>query len=148
MTNQALPSPLIRRQLKPSMEALGLVLAFLTRDKPFSEYRAGKLVRAVKYQLSSSNHVCLLADDVLIAYAGWLPITVELGEKWLRNEANLVPVPAGESDAFALTTVSVASPESLLPLIRACRDRYPNRRVFFRRDSEAGRSRKATVHSR
>ena len=141
-------SEIIIRQLKPSMEALGLVVAYLAREKPFSEYRAGKLVAAVKYQLSSRNHVCLLSGDTLMAYAGWLPITGVLGEKWLRNQVKLVPVLIDASDACALTVVSVTSTEHLLPIIRACRRLNPQRRVFFKREGRDGPARKATVYSR
>ncbi len=139
--------PLSTSHLKPSNEALGLVVAYLARERPFCDYRAGRLVTAVKYQLSSRNHVCLLAGDMMLGYAGWLPITVAAGEKWMRDEAALVPAPA--ADAVALTVVSVTASEHLLPLIRACRRLNPGRRVFFKRDgTDRTRTRKASVFNR
>lgn len=137
------------RHLKPSMEALGLVVAYLSRELPFSDYRAGRLVAAVKYQLSSRNHVCLLSGDLMLAYAGWLPITTDMGERWMRNQVRLTPTQPEAADAAALTVVSVSSGEHLLPLIRACRKLNPQRRIFFKRDAaDEGRTRKATVFNR
>ena len=136
-------------RLKPSNEALGTVVAYLAREAPFSAYRSGRLVTAVKYQLSSRNHVCLLSDDVLLAYAGWLPITQVVGEQWMRDEATLAPVETEQADAVALTVVSVTSKEYLIPLIRACRKLNPGLRVFFKRETgAAGRTRKANVLNR
>lgn len=135
------------RQLKPSMEALGLIVTFVAREPPFSEHRAGNLIRAVKYQLSSRNHVCLLRQETLLGYCGWLPITTSDGEKWLRDETLLRPAAPAAANALALTIVSVASGEHLLPIIRACRNLHPNQRVFFKREG-ADRSRKATVVNR
>jgi hypothetical protein len=136
------------RQLKPSMEALGLILAFVAREPPFSEHRAGSLLRAVKHQLSSRSHVCLLRGDTLLGYCGWLPVTISDGEKWLRGETQLRPAAPEAANAFALTIVSVVSGEHLLPIIRACRRLHPDQRVFFKREGAGGRSRKATVHSK
>jgi hemolysin-activating ACP:hemolysin acyltransferase len=136
------------RQLKPSMEALGLVVAFVAREPPFSEHRAGSLVRAVKHQLSSRNHVCLLRGETLLGYCGWLPVTTSDAEKWLRNETQLRPAALEAADAFALTIVSVVSGEHLRPIIRACRRLHPNQRVFFKREGADGQSRKATVVSK
>jgi hemolysin-activating ACP:hemolysin acyltransferase len=144
----SLPAGVTSRQLVASMEALGLVMSFVAREPPFSEYRAGRLVMALKHQLSTRNHVCLLRDDTLVGYCGWLRITVEQGERWLKGETTLKPVDPAKANAFALTIVSVASNEYLMPIIRACRRLHPDQRVFFKRDTAAGGSRKATVHSK
>lgn len=125
---------LVLRQFKPSMEALGVVMSFIGREKPFSEFRVGKLLAAIKYQVATRNHVGLLSGNTLVGYCGWLPITTALGEKWIANKAELVPVPHEAADAVALTIVSVTSREHLLPMIRECRRMQPNRRVFFKRE--------------
>ena len=144
----SLPVGVTSTQLVASMEALGLVMSFVAREPPFSEYRAGRLVAALKHQLSTRNHVCLLKDETLVGYCGWLRITVEQGESWLKGEGTLRPVDPARADAFALTIVSVASNDYLMPIIRACRRLHPDQRVFFKRDTAAGDSRKATVHSK
>ncbi len=136
------------RQLKASMEALGLVMSFVAREPPFSEYRAGTLLQALKYQLSTKNHVCLLQGETLVAYCGWLPITIEQGENWLKGQGSLEPVAPSAATAYALTIVSVAANEFLLPAIRACRQLHPDRRAFFKRDTRSGDSRKASVHAK
>lgn len=139
--------PLLR-QLKPSMEVLGVVASFVTREPPFSEFRAGKLLAAIRFQLSSRNHVALLKGEALIGYCGWLPITKTLGEKWMANKAKLVPVPQEAADAVALTIVSFTSREHLLPMIRECRRLQPDRRVYFKRERKAGLPNKASVFNR
>jgi len=138
----------VLRQLKPSMEVLGIIASFLTREPPFSEFRAGKLLAAIRFQLSSRNHVAMLKGETLIGYCGWLPITNALGDKWMANKAKLVPVPQEAADAVALTMVSFTSREHLLPMIRECRRLQPNRRVFFKRERKAGLSSKASVFNR
>jgi hypothetical protein len=124
------------------METLGVVLAFICREKPFSEFRAGKIIAAVKHQLSSGSHVCLVEGDRLVAYAGWLPVREADARRWMAGEAALTPIVAAEADAAALTIVSVASRSLISPLLRACKRRggYPT--VFFKRQYEDGRSRK------
>ncbi len=138
----------VLRQLKPSMEVLGIIASFLTREPPFSEFRAGKLLAAIRFQLSSRNHVAMLSGETLIGYCGWLPITKTLGEKWIANKAKLVPVPQEAADAVALTIVSFTSREHLLPIIRECRRLQPDRRVFFKRERKEGRANKNSVFNR
>ena len=130
------------------MEVLGLITSFLAREKPFSEFRAGRLLAAIKFQISSRSHVALLSGDTLIGYCGWLPITTALGEKWIANKAELVPVPKEAADAVALTIVSFTSREHLLPMIRECRRLQPNRRVYFKRERKASPANKASVFNR
>jgi len=145
--NQEKPKPVLR-QLKPSMEVLGLVAAFLVREKPFSEFRAGKLLSAIKFQISSRSHVAMLDGNTLIGYCGWLPITSTLGEKWIANKAELKPVPIEAADAVALTIVSFTSRQHLLPMIRECRRLQPNRRVYFKRDRQDSPAKKGSVLNR
>jgi hypothetical protein len=136
------PSQLKALQFKPGMETLGVVLAFICREKPFSEFSAGKIIAAVKHQLSSGSHICLLDGGRLVAYAGWLPIRKRVGERWMAGEADFAPVPPQEADAAALTIVSVASPALIAPLLRACRRHGAGKTIFFKRHYEDGRTRK------
>ena len=50
-------------QLKPTMEALGVVLAFICREQPYSEFRAAKIIAAVQHQLTARCHVCLIVAE-------------------------------------------------------------------------------------
>ena len=115
-------------------EALGAVLDFLSRDKPFNEFRVGVLVPVVRDQLRFQCHVCALRNNVLVGYCGWMLITKELGECWLRGQTQLESVPAERADALAVTIVRVEEPSMVRPLIRAARQLNPGRRAYIRRD--------------
>jgi hemolysin-activating ACP:hemolysin acyltransferase len=135
-------------QLKPTMEALGVVLSFICMSAPYAEFRAAKIIKAVQQQLSSGCHVCLIEDDRLVAYAGWLPVDVAEAERWMEGNTNLHPVPSSSTDAAALTIVSVHSPLEIPQLIRACRKRAPQRKIYFKRDYSGGRTKKTKVTDR
>ena len=125
-------------------EAVGAVIDFLSRDKPFSEFRVGVLVPAVKEQLVRQLHVCALRGNVLVGYCGWVLITTEMGELWVKGQAQLKAVPADRADARALTIVRVEEPSMVRPLLRAARQLNPGKRVFIRRDyGDAQRTAKA-----
>lgn len=135
-------------QLKPSMEALGIVLSFICRQAPYAEFRAAKILRSVQYQLSTGCHVCLVQEEQLVAYAGWLPVEPKVAESWLDGKATLQPVPAASTDAAALTIVSITANTHLAPLIRACRKLAPQQTIYFKRDYPGGETRKAKVRNR
>lgn len=136
------------RQLKPTMEALGVVLSFICRSAPYAEFRAEKIIKAVQHQLSTGCHVCLIADERLVAYAGWLPIDPAEGERWLSGETMLHPTSSSGTDAAALTIVSVDDARHVTQLIRACRRLAPQKTIFFRRTYSDGRSKKLKVLDR
>jgi hypothetical protein len=146
--DRAMSKSITIRQLAPSAEALGLIVSFVAREAPYSDYRAGSLVKAIKHQLSTRNHICLLGGETLLGYCGWLRITNAAGEKWLRNEAELVPIAPEAADASALTIVSTSAPQYLLRMIRACRTLNPDQRVYFKRDLTDGASRKTSVYNK
>lgn len=138
--------PLQIRTLKPGFEALGVLMDFLAKDPPYAAMRAGDLLAAVTYQLASGLHVAGVEDKRMVAYCGWLHTSTAAGEAWLAGKGGL-SAGSPASDAAALTIVKVAKAEFLLPMIRACRERNPGKRVFFKRDYAASErpSRKATV---
>ena len=122
------------RRFTPSFEALGIVVDFLSRRAPYDELRAGKLVTTIKYQIAQGDHVCGFRGETLVGYCGWLQVTCELGERWLRGQAELQPIPPDRADAVALTLIRVDEPAALRPLIRAGRKLVGSKRVFFGRD--------------
>lgn len=132
-------------QLRAGMEALGVVMSFVCREQPFSEFRAGTIMAALQHQLSNRCHLCLVQEERLVAYAGWLPIRASDGERWLRGEAELKPVPAAEADAVALTILSVAAPALIPVLLRACRPMARQCTVYFKRDYGGGRMKKSRI---
>jgi hypothetical protein len=133
------------RHFIASMETLGLVVSFLSRRAPFSEFAAGSLIDALQHQLSSNCHVCLVENEQLTGYLGWLPITVALGEQWKRDGSILTIVPDDVADAVALTIIASDTPEGARALIRAARMLNPARRVYFKRETGGGSARKASV---
>jgi hypothetical protein len=130
------------------MEALGIVLAFICRSSPYADFRAAKIIKAVQLQLSSACHVCLIEDGRLVAYAGWLPVSVVEAERWMEGETNLHPVPPSSTDAAALTIVSVRSSREIPQLIRACRKQASQKTIYFKRDYAGGRTKKSKVTDR
>jgi hemolysin-activating ACP:hemolysin acyltransferase len=135
-------------QLRPSMEALGIALSFVCRSSPYAEFRAAKIIKAIQHQLSSGSHVCLIENEQLVAYAGWLPIDLADGENWLAGKGTLHPSSSANPQAVALTIVSTTDPSQIPQLIRACRRLAPQRTVYFKRDYPGGRSKKSKVQNR
>jgi hypothetical protein len=134
------------RQLRPTHESLGLLVSFLSRTAPFSEFRSGVLVRALQQQLERRHHACLLTDGRFAGYCGWLLTSREIGEKWLNGEAELSSVPDRLADTVACTIVFCPDRRHVLPLIREARDRNPGRLAVFKR-SRSGGDRKAAVRN-
>jgi hypothetical protein len=130
------------------MEALGIVLSFICRQTPYSEFRAAKILRSVQHQLSSGCHVCLIEDEQLVAYAGWLPVDPMFAQKWLEGKGTLQPVPSSSTDAAALTVVSVTRRTQIPQIIRACRDLAPQSDIYFKREYPGGRAKKSKVQNR
>ena len=126
------------RRFKPSFEAVGIVIDFVSRVPPFDSYPAGRLITAVKYQILNGHHVAGFDGETLIGYCGWLRITAAEGEEWLQGKGELRPVHPSEYDAVALHIVRIEDEAAVLPLIRACRTLEAKKRVFFKRDYVAG----------
>jgi hypothetical protein len=122
------------RRFVPSYEALGIVIDFLVPVPPFQSFAAGQLVRAIRHQIANGHHVAAFRGEVLMGYAGWLPVTEAMGEAWRKGEGELSAVEPVLADAVALTTVRTEEPAVLLPLIRACRKQEPGKRVYINRD--------------
>ncbi len=133
------------RHLVASMETLGLVLTFLTRSKPFSEFPAATLVAAVQHQLSERNHLCLISDGRLAGYLGWVPVTHRIAQTWMENQGPLDIAPRQHAEALALTILSSLSTKGTRALIAAARNLNPGRRIYFRRENQDGVVRKANV---
>ena len=66
-------------QVKAECRDVRGVMDFLAQVKPFSEFRAGALVSAVKDQLLRQHHVCAMRGATLIGYCGWILFTEEMG---------------------------------------------------------------------
>jgi hypothetical protein len=126
------------RRFKPSFEALGIVVDYVSRVAPFDGYQAKTLVRAVEYQIVNGFHVAGFSGETLVGYCGWLQITRDDGELWLAGNAELKPAPPTASDAVALHIVRIDERAAARLLIRACRNLEPKKRVYFKREYAFG----------
>jgi hypothetical protein len=124
------------RQFKPSYESLGIVVDFVADQKPFDRFEAGKLLLALKHQIGGGCHVCAFRGETLVGYCGWLPVTLEVGEKWLRQRGELVPAPPDRADeAAAITIVRVNESAALYAMMDALRRKVrAGTKLFYRRD--------------
>ena len=121
--------------LDRSFDALGLVLDALSREMPFSQYPAHKLVEAVRSQLSKGYQVAALGqDNELLGYAGWIPTLRASAELWVADRGALKVVSDQSFDAVALTIVVSRNRAVTSALMRTARLRYPGLQVFFKRD--------------
>lgn len=138
------------RKFKPGFEALGLFADFIAAEPPFGDFKARKLLAALRYQLSQGCHVAGFEGDRLVAYCGWLLTSLEIGEAWLRADGSLTTIQPAQANAAALTIVRIPDRKNVLPMIRACRTINPGKRVFFKRnyDDEAAATKKSTVLNR
>ena len=125
------------RQFKPTHEALGILVNYLSATPPFENFRVRDFIRALKHQIAKGHHVCAFRNEKLVGYCGWLCTTSEAGEKWMNGGEDLKPVPDEEADAAALTIVRADEADVLQPMIRALRKIGKGKRIFFRRDYEA-----------
>ena len=91
------------------------------------------------------SHVCLIDEERIVAYAGWLPVTESDGEKWMKGHGELRPVASASTNAAALTMVSVTRRSLIPPLIRACRTLAPQRIIYFKRDYGSREAKKSKV---
>jgi hypothetical protein len=134
------------RQLRPTHESLGLLVAFLSATAPFSEFRSRVLVRALQQQLERRHHVCLTRGGRFAGYCGWLLTSREIGDRWLNDEGELTPVADDLADVVACTIVCCPDRRDVLPLIRQARARNPGRLAVFKRDRAYG-DRKSAVRN-
>lgn len=134
------------RRFKPSFEALGIVIDYVSRAAPFDSYQAKALLRAIEYQIANGFHVAGFSGETLVGYCGWLQIMGDDGAQWLAGGAELRPAPPETADAVALHIVRIDEPAAVRPLIRACRRLEPSKRVYFKREYMLG-SREARRNS-
>jgi hypothetical protein len=121
--------------LPATLGSFGAAIHFLAAEKTFGRKPLGEIVLEVSRQLHSKWNICAVRGQTLIGYCGWVFTTREIAEKYIAGE----PIPDSdvspdEADTPVLTIVRILEPQLVLPLMRACRNRYPGRRVFFRRE--------------
>jgi hypothetical protein len=134
-------------QLAGTFEAFGMVVDYLSRTTPFSNFELGAFAGAIRHQLGAGHHFAAMSGTELVGYAGWLLTSDAIARAWVESNGPLVRVPAEQATAAALTTVAVTDPAVTLRLMRGARELNKGKRVYFKRGSEGrGRlPRKASV---
>lgn len=134
-------------QLPPTFESLGLVADLLSEFDTFDTFEFAPLIRTLSAQVQQRHHVCAFSGQRLVGYCGLLPVRAAQARLWLDGRAVLDPAPPGGADAMALTVVAVREARALRPLIRFCRQGFPDTQVFFKRSYGGGKrpARKCTV---
>lgn len=141
---------MIIRRFRPGWESLGLVADFVAAEPPFGDFRSKKLLAAIRHQLSSGQHAAGFEGDQLVAYCGWLLTSLAAGQAWLEGKGDLIAVAEARADSAALTIVRIPLRANVLPMIRACRNQNPGKRIFFNRNytENGAATKKSTVLNR
>ncbi len=119
-----------------SFESLGAVLDYLSKKDFFRDAALGDMCNSVKHQLATGSNFTIIEKGNIVGYFGYIFISADNGEKWIKNEEKLHPLPRDISTAAALTAVAGDSRKLVLQGIRACRDEAPGTRIFYRRISK------------
>jgi hypothetical protein len=127
-------------QLAGTFEAFGMVVDYLSRTAPFSEFVLGTLAGAIRQQLGAGHHFAAMSGTELVGYAGWLLTSDAVAQAWIDSNGPLIRVPPEQATAAALTTVAVTDPAATRRLMRGARELNKGKRVYFKRGSE-GRDR-------
>lgn len=133
-------------QMNLTPEALGLVIDFVGRRRPFATFDALTLIDALGAQLRDQHHLVALDGRRVVGYAGWMMTTTAMAQAWLRNDGPLLRKSGPEADAPVLTIVASVNKAITARLMRGARELNPGRRAYFKRDSEdTDRRRKISV---
>ncbi len=123
-------------QLAGTFEAFGMVVDYLSRTAPFSEFVLGTLAGAIRQQLGAGHHFAAMSGTELVGYAGWLLTSDAVAQAWIDSNGPLLRVPPEQATAAALTTVAVTDPAATRRLMRGARELNKGKRVYFKRGSE------------
>jgi hemolysin-activating ACP:hemolysin acyltransferase len=154
----AQPSPLppdpraradvVCRQLPRRFEALGIAVELLFRRPPFLNFKFGKVVSMLRGQILRGHYLIAYRGARPVGYSGWAECTQEIADRWLRDGYMPTYQECSGGECAMLITVVSTEVATTVALIRAMRQRYPNRRVYFKREYPDGTTRKAVAFNR
>lgn len=124
-------------QFNATFEGFGMVMDYLCRTAPFSEFTSKTLADALHLQLKSGHHLVAMRGGVVVGYAGWLMTSKAIAEAWVLEQGKLLP--HRDADAAALTIVAADERAVVTRLIRGARDLNPGMRAYFKRGGEGDR---------
>jgi len=91
----------------------------------------------VLLQLSTKTHMVATVDNKLVAYAGWMIISIECANAWVKNDAPLINDADGA--AAAATVFACNSKDLVLPFLREIKLRHPGLSCYSKRFYADGR---------
>jgi hypothetical protein len=124
-------------RLPNSPTSLGLLGEFVSRFSPFDDFEFRMMISTLMYQLETQNHVVAGLDDRMVGYLGWIKTTREKAEAWHNQDAQLLPA-FENSDAIAVTVLTVERPAYILPLIKHAKTLSPGYSVYWKRHAPDG----------
>lgn len=141
-------SGVICRQPAQPIAALGMAVDLMFRRKPFSELKFGHIVPMIRGQILRGHYLIAFRGDRPVGFSGWAECTTDIAERWMREGYLPTYEECKSGDCAMLMTVVSSERDTTFALIRAMRLRYPNRRIYFKREYEAGKARKAFAFNR
>ncbi len=117
--------------------ALGMVAEFISHFPPFSDFGFRTTLASLTYQLGTKNNLVASRNDSVIGYLGWVQTSVEIAERWVKEDASLTPVDNGP--VVAITILATTEPSIMLSMIRHAKHRHPTKKVYWRRYFTDGR---------
>ena len=139
--NRFLATPKIELRILPQgLESFGAVLLLLSRLKGYETAHFGPLARAVTMQIERGTHIAAFNGNMLIGYAGGLPIDEAKAEFWLKGDGGLTVLPKGmKTKAWSVSVFASYDQQIVRLMLRYLRGHYPGVTVYFRRDYADGR---------
>ena len=136
------------RQAPLPIVALGVAVDLMFRRKPFSDFRFGAMVSVIRGQILRGHYLIAYRGNQPVGYIGWAECSQAIAERWMREGYSMTHDECRSGDCCVLITVVSSETDTTVALIRASRQRYPNRRIYFKREYPGGKSRKSFVFNR
>lgn len=124
-------------QFNATFEGFGMVMDYLCRTAPFSEFTSKTLADALHQQLKMGHHLVAMRQGVVVGYAGWLLTSKAIAEAWVADRGSLRSHPSAE--VAALTIVAADERPVVTRLIRGARNHNPDVRYYFKRGGDGER---------
>jgi len=124
-------------QFNATFEGFGMVMDYLCRTAPFSEFTSKTLADALHLQLKSGHHLVALRGGMVVGYAGWLMTSKAIAEAWVLDQGKLTA--HRDADAAALTIVAADERAVVTRIIRGARELNPGMRAYFKRSRVGSR---------
>jgi hemolysin-activating ACP:hemolysin acyltransferase len=140
--------PLVSRKMQNRVMALGLATELLHTRAPFSKFQFGKLTGVVRGQIKRGHYLFTFRGNQPVGYIGWAECDKKVAEAWMERSYTPTFQECSGGDSCVLITFVSPGTTVTLHLIREARKLYPDRPIYFMREYDNGKKRKATVLNR